>query len=235
MITYSKERYLLLCREYLRHIEETYPAPAEHIASEMRRYAPVSPDTVLYIKLMLLNENDRALLGEMLVRIHYAKERRNILVETDKGLEGEDADCVARRLDATIREKADVFSMALHRKMKDENDTLAKRVQKCQQEASRIKKEIKKINGDILQMSDQIAKKRRQIDNRMERLQECLEDLRQMGYDTAGPLPKEETKSDDDSVRTEPQPEQEQTLPFCPEENTLFGRIRKLFLGNKRT
>ena len=180
MITYTQERYAALCDAYLEHIEKTQSNPAAFVASEIRRLRHIYPEDETYLMLMLLDQEDRKTLGNLLVRIHYATEGKNILVETKDGLVGEDAEASARELIDGILARSARFVEAVHREQKHSLKKVNKKINGLVTTMSALRKENRILGSEIKQLLDQVTKKRTRIEKNEARLQELAESLEQL-------------------------------------------------------
>lgn len=174
MLHYTKETYIRLCESYLSFIERSQDKPESFIVSAMRRYAPVSPETELYVRLMLLDNDDRPVLGELLVNIHYAEQGKNFLVDE----KGEDADAAARRLSESIRARAANFTAAVEKINARERKDLNRKISKQSQQAAALRKQNRILNHELQQILAQADKKRRQIEGNQQRILELEETIR---------------------------------------------------------
>lgn len=174
MLHYTKETYIRLCESYLSFIERSQDKPESFIVSAMRRYAPASPETELYVQLMLLDADDRPVLGELLVNIHYAEQGKNFLVDE----KGEDADAAARRLSESIRARAANFTAAVEKINARERKDLNRKISKQSQQAAALRKQNRILNHELQQILAQADKKRRQIEGNQQRILELEETIR---------------------------------------------------------
>lgn len=174
MLHYTKETYTRLCESYLSFIERSQGKPESFIVSAMRRYAHASPETELYVRLMLLDNDDRPVLGELLVNIHYAEQGKNFLV----GEKGEDADAAARRLSESIRARAANFTAAVEKINARERKDLNRKISKQSQQAAALRKQNRILNHELQQVLAQADKKRRQIEGNQQRILELEETIR---------------------------------------------------------
>lgn len=174
MLRYTKETYIRLCESYLSFIERSQDKPESFIVSAMRRYAPASPETELYVRLMLLDNDDRPVLGELLVNIHYAEQGKNFLVDE----KGEDAGAAARRLGEAIRARAANFTAAVEKINARERKDLNRKISKQSQQATALRKQNRILNHELQQLLAQADKKRRQIEGNQQRILELEETIR---------------------------------------------------------
>ena len=196
MIQFTQEKYHTLCESYLAHVEQKESNPAAFIVGRMRRYAHVTDDVELYVTLMLLDGDDRPLLGEFLVRDHYAETGRNILIETGKGLVGEDAETLAREYIAEIVSRSDRFQDAIAKIQSKEKKNANRKISKHLQEAARWRKENRILGNDIRLLLDQVAKKRRQIERNEARIQELMTSVEEIKGAASAPPSAEEPEND---------------------------------------
>lgn len=174
MLHYTKETYIRLCESYLSFIERSQDKPESFIVSAMHRFAPASPETELYVRLMLLDNDDRPILGELLVNIHYAEQGKNFLVDE----KGEDADAAARRLSESIRARAANFTAAVEKINARERKDLNRKISKQSQQAAALRKQNRILNHELQQILAQADKKRRQIEGNQQRILELEETIR---------------------------------------------------------
>ena len=186
MITFTKEKYASLCASYLEYIEKTHAEPVAFIASQIRRFHYLCPEDETYITLMLLDDEDRKVLGELLVRIHYATIGKNYLVESEKGLAGEDADAAARELINDIVARSARFAEAVHKEQKRTMKKVNKKVNGFLTRIAALKKENRILGHEVKQLLDQAAKNRTRIEKNEAEIQELtssLENLRNLEAD----------------------------------------------------
>lgn len=180
MIKYSKEKFEQLKAAYLQHIEKTCKDPSAFIADQMRRFGPVSPSTKTFVTLMLLDQNDREILAELCVYLHYNENGRNIVVETPKGYAGENSECRARTLVKEIQQRADAFDEYRRQLENRENKKLRKKINKQKNAAAVIRKAIRTLENEIKVLNDQNTKKEHQIARQYEQLDEVSKTIAEL-------------------------------------------------------
>lgn len=180
MLRFTKEKFTQLCIQYLEHIEAVTPSPAAFICEKLRQTCPIGQETQTYVTLMLLDPEDRFLLGQYLVYLHYAEKGKNFFVEWDDGCIGHDSAMVARELSKNIIQRADAFIRYKNSVYTKEEKKTVKRINALRNESARLKKEIRSLENELDAMRHRIDKKTRLAKEAHGRLSEVYRELEEL-------------------------------------------------------
>ena len=178
-IIFSEETFHKLCNEYLSYVEDG--EKETKILGMLQLFGYVPAHVEIFVKLMLLDPDDRPLLGEFCVYVHYMETHKNFLIRTGEETCGEDSECAARRLNERIRQRADAFAEYCDKINREAKKKGNKKINKLNNQAAVLRKEIKKTEQEIKEMLDQVDKKKRQTDKKRTQLKDIenkIEELR---------------------------------------------------------